>query len=182
MKKLMVALCLAFLLSISTFSFATILPMGDPLTIGSWQQYFNESGVGLFDHMEVFIISGNTDLLNPPMYAFTQSGWGSSLINPDYGLASSLIPTSNMNFYIGFTAAQSIPFTFRFLAWRGGIFGTLLDHANAYWSGGGWNITNASDDPHNYNRSPIPEPSSVLLLGFGLIGIASIRFLKRRKI
>lgn len=181
MRRLKVVFLCALVLAICLpgIAAADLIDFGDPIEIGSWAQAFNESGVGSFDAMEVFMVSGASDF-NPPGFSnFSGAGWSGDVINPDYAVATGTAQT-NMNFNIRFTSNQSTPFAFDFLAWEGGVFGTLKEAAHAVWTGSSWNITAITNpDINGYNRVPIP--GALVLLGSGLLGLAGLGWRRSRK-
>lgn len=156
---------------------ADLMRVGDPTEIGSWTQAFNESGVGNFDTVETFMLSGGP-FEAPPFAGFSIAGWSGSLINNNYAIGSGPATTS-LTWNINFSGSQSSPLGFDFLAWEGGVFGTLKEAAKATWSGSGWSFALFTTDGTigsnsvAYDRCPppVPEPATMLLLGSGLLGL-----------
>jgi hypothetical protein len=155
-------------------SMAMPVALGEPMIIGSWAQRFQENGVGSYNKMEAFIISGASNF-EFPFKNFSVGGWSSQLVNPGYVVATGTSVTDSQ-FDISFTGNQGDPLSFVFLAW---LDDRVLERALANWSGSSWSFTSLSADEGNYNRTAVPEPGTILLLGFGLIGLAG--FSTRRK-
>ena len=159
------------IISIPNFASATLISIGDPFNSNSWNQQFNESGVGNFNFMEAFMISADGDFEADGFVSFSSSEWTGKLVSNDYITALSVTAATSLNFYIKFAGDQSNPLTFDFLAWYDGTF---LEAARASWNGGGWAIVGITYNPANYTRS-VPEPTTLLLIGAGLIGLAVAR-------
>ena len=144
-----------------------------------WAQEFNESGIGPFDAMEFFMVSGPAFNV-PALYGFSESGWTGSLVNPMYALATKDTAhtgsSTNVNLYLAFSGDTSQTFTFDFFAYNQGH---QVDKAEATWNGG-WSIVGTFPE-RVYDRTDppvdtaVPEPATLLLLGFGLVGMGFFR-------
>jgi hypothetical protein len=130
------------------------------------------------------MITDGVDFEDPGFRNFNVSGWTGSFINPDYALGTGPSTTTSLNWDIGFSTDKSVSFVFDFLAWRGGVGGTLLEATQASWSGSGWSFTAITIDVdgalNNYNRSvPVPDASILLLLCPAFISLGILG--RRRK-
>ena len=103
------------------------------------------------------------------------TGWTAALINPQYALATGsaydVQNSENFNFTTSTTAGS---FSFDWVLSSGGnIVG--VDHLT-WTSGGGWTGTEIpSASAPVENRSPVPLPPTLLLLGSGLVGLLLLR-------
>ena len=169
--KVLMVLALAAVICLPGMAGATVSTIGGGSVTGSWTQGFNESGVGLFDHIEAFITSG-PPFEAPIFSSYSVAGWDCTYPNLNYA-AGCGPAVDNLTFNIQFSGDYSTPFSFDFLAYTGGCFGTgvCVEADHAVWDGG-WTIT--SFDGCNYDHSAVPLPPSVLLLGTGLLGLVGL--------
>ncbi len=166
---------LAFVIGMSVIGPATVsaalTSAGEGTITGSWAQRFNESGVGQFNTMEFFMISGPAFATDAPAFSgATDSSWKGSQPNPMYLLATGNT-TSDLTFNLDFSGSQITPFAFDFFAYNGGVGTIPVDEAKAAWNGSGWTFTSISPDSSaGMDRNSVPEPSILLLLGMGVFG------------
>lgn len=159
---------------------ADIVPVGDGLPTGSWQQRFEESGVGQFDKIEVFMLTSGISFSSGGGTDFSNASWTATTPNSRYVLATGPA-TSSLQFNLHFSPSnQSTPFLFDFLAWDPD--GTLAEAAHASWNSK-WNFTVFSPSAAalaSYDRLPptilassvvVPEPSAYVVLLAGLAGV-----------
>lgn len=165
-----VVLIASVLLFAATAS-ADFVAEGDPIEGGSWTQWFQESGVGQFDFMAVRMTSA--DCFESPTMSSLASGWVNTDATAKRAYAEGPAVT-NMTFPIHFAGDRTDPLEFEFFAFNGE---TLVEAANAAWSGSSWNITLSSATPTRGDLTMVPLPGAALL---GLIGLTAIAALKRR--
>jgi len=180
MLKLIFLLVIGLATCLPHPAMAILMDSGEPFETGSWDQAFNESGVGSFDTIEVYMLSVGDNFKNMVFRNFTNGGWSdwadlaSESLETSHAVASGPSLT-NLTFNIHFAGDKADSLEFNFLAWAGE---DLKEAANAKWEGGRWLIT-AFTAASNYtspnSNAPVPEPATMLLLGSGLVGLASFR-------
>ena len=134
--------------------------------------------VQTWDKEEIFLISpGNWT--GTGLSAFSGTGWSAHLVNSRYALATGTLynPTVSGNFHYT-TSSTDItnPYTWDMFLWNGNTIVGV--QRSIYTPGGGWSYADLSANPPSENRSPIPLPPTLLLLGSGLVGLGLLR---RRK-
>ena len=158
-----------------TPSGATLVTDGDPYIANSWGQRFAEGGLGgLFDSMRIEWISGSTFEV-PAFRNFSNGSWFQS----DQGSATVAVAaspglvTEYLEFDILFQNTLTSPVKFQFTAYHGT---SLVDTAWVAWDGNGtWDISQIDIEP-----VVAAEPSTLLLLGSGLLGAAIVGGLRRK--
>ncbi len=191
MKKIFFTLLIAVLvlvLASPAVACRWLSPAGDPYEGTSWSQDFDYFAGGKFDALELFITSGSysgSHLIygSDGMRDFTGGwassplpSWSSSYVNFHYAFASG-DPLRYIQFTVDFTGDMSEPISFDLLAWNEGEF---VEGYQASRSSPWQIVLINEDDLGNYNRS-IPEPSTMLLLGSGLVGLLAFRKRFRKK-
>ncbi len=162
---------------------------GPTTTEGTWTKNQGCGGCGPFDTMEVFIIgdTGAGPFQNDSTFGFNDASWSGTLVNPLYSLSTGN-DVNSLNWTFDFAGDINNTITFDFLIWDGGVFADLTFAATfQYINGSIANINQRFEPPYpfltfpdgvGYDRSPVPEPSTMLVLGSGLAGLG---FFRRRK-
>lgn len=171
------ALLMVFVLVFGTaISSNAMLMSGDPLEHNSWAQSF-WGNIGQYDHIQIMFNPEPHFEVPVAIERFSQTGWSQTYNDGSLLIADGLSATQDLFFNLVFVDPRSDDFTFHYQAWYGD---TVVDNADAYWSGRSWSITGPTGGTWESDRidnpvSATPEPASLLLLSAGLAGFAVYR-------
>ena len=159
------------------------------LTGGTWIETGAENGSAPFTKIEVFA-DASTTLTGAVLHDLSATGWTNTLVNPHYSVAQ--VPyTGPITFTWQFPDPGDQYREIEYLVWNGT---TLNSQQHLVFNQSGWYVPNDTrqwgyypgDGDHDFynnplpSSSPIPLPSSVLLLGTGLLGLLGLRRKCRR--
>ncbi|MGO9688983.1 MAG: PEP-CTERM sorting domain-containing protein [Syntrophobacteraceae bacterium] len=195
MKKLLVGFFVCFALFGLGTAHASTIDSGSPFPGDSIDQYWYENGVGNgggnpqnITQIQMEVVSGSYFDVSPKTGIFGFSG-SSAASSWSQGLDTGIDlvaygPSFNPSDLYFTTAFQTLTAGETFL-YQGYNGTTLVDSEELTWNGSSWTITEVSYsgpelDPPETVTSAVPEPSCLLLLGGGLVGLAifSRRFRK----
>jgi len=171
-------------------------PGPPPVDGGSWNVgvTFNNAGFGAFDTFESFIVFDNGSGPFAPLgMRNPTNAWSSSTPNLNYSIISGPgMPAATAESWTYHFAGSSANIVrIDFLGWIGGVGGSLDFAANIDYTNGNRTVQQAFGGAYSflqhptgfgqqYNRnSAIPEPSTALLLGLGMLGAGLIRRKRR---
>jgi hypothetical protein len=167
----------------------TIEPIGDPVLGGSWTQGWSLSGESIgIRSVETFLfyLSGDPiEFKETGDYGFSHGDYTGSIISPSYFLIKGTTPSHTLGYtghYAGSYPMQS--FYIHHLLWdeKDAYIGGSVHH----WTGHYWSWFSYICDPHDHwyckHRCKVPEPTTILLLGAGLIGLGILGRKKFKKI
>ena len=165
----------SLILLTSSPAMALLLEKGVNIEANSWTSGTQLSGgsPGILDTLEFFIIedTGAGPFEFPGISDFSDAGWTAQLINPNY--AKTTGPWDGALSWIeNYAGDSSLTLKYDILAWKGGVFGDVVFTGGWSWSGTGWEQRSVLyPDGIGYDRAPVPEPTTLALMGLGLAGI-----------
>lgn len=171
MKKISLVTCLVVLL----LSLSAMTVLATP-----WTQQFNESGVGKFDQISVFMTSGTEQFIGSDNYS--NPHW-SAISMPNCIMASGP-DLKNLNFNLDFTGTSPFQFDFFALNHKGNTT-EVVDAALVRWNNG-WHVAGIklsdAESLFDYDMStvcsetatPVPEQGTILLLSTGLFALVIV--------
>ena len=173
MKKLFVS---SIAILIAFVAFSSCVARAD-----TTQQAWNESGVtgnGTFDTIDLFIQTQGVVFSNPGL----SSVWTNTNVSPTFAFATGTA-TSSLDFSSYFSGNTSTTFVVDFYALLGN---TVVDSAKMTYPVSdqpySWQIGSLATSFAQENTSATPEPSSLIMLGTGLLAGAGFLFKRRSMI
>jgi hypothetical protein len=168
----------------------TIEPSGDPVLGASWTQNWSfTTGSTGFAFAESFLhyLSGDPiDFKDPVADDFSHEGWTADFVKSGYMVMRGTAPSYTLTYgehYTGDFSWQNL-YVDHFCYDE---HNTFLFGSRYHWTGFGWYHTpdwdcNPWDDWYCKKRWGVPEPTTILLLGAGLLGLGLLGRRKFKKI
>jgi hypothetical protein len=168
------------IIGLALFTFFLCMPVSAD---ASWSQNWYENGYfGTpakhynFTKIEGFIVSDPAitewEGLTPQ-----NPGWSSQIVNPSYSVMSGPA-TRSLNLATIFSGDKYDGFVLDLVVWRNNnVIGAERITAGSNYSYEEFNVRDSAvlSMLSSYNRSPVPIPSAIWLLGAGLIGFIGVR-------
>lgn len=169
MKKMILMALVLGVLAMSNVAFA--VPIG---------QEWNESGVGNFDRLELYMTTSN-NFTDSSRITTAGKGWTTNALENKF-LSFNGPDVTSINFFTGFEF-PNLPVKMDFLAYNDA---NLLEGAKILWTGNAWNISGFTPGAADFelynslkedNAAPVPEPGTIVLM---VVGFAGLIMFKRR--
>ena len=171
MKKIVLLFAIALAVAVVP-ALADVNPTGTGSLPGDWSQQWLENGIGKFNSVEWYVVSGSP-LQTPGLSGFSDPSWSVTYLQGDGGAAFAVGGiVTDLYFYTSFADPQ-IPSQYYFYA---DLNGVIVDNYLITNDGTGWTAIVQGGAP--VPPPSVPEPASILLTGTLLLGASSL--LKRR--
>jgi MYXO-CTERM domain-containing protein len=153
---------LAAAASVTSVARADMAPVGDPFPHGSWGQQWVENGVGNFDHVQFFMISGATQFDTPTALQGFSASWSQTYNDGNVAVMDGNAVNELYWSHI-YTGDQSTPFSYCFEAYSNGV---MVDSVVINWVPNvGWTF-DAKTASHGF---VVPTPGAAALMGLGAL-------------